>query len=153
MEELAKLREQFLKTAADFGPMTLHDAVVLDVNAEDFTCDIELGEIRVYGVRLRAVVSDNQSIDVLPKVGTQVIVGKIDEGDYIVFSCDEISLYRVTTGLTVLTMDTTGVLIQKGEESLKKILTDLVNGVLSVAAPKDVPTITRLVLRINDLLK
>lgn len=153
MEEIAKLREQFLKSAAAFGPMALHDAVVLAVSDEDFTCDIELDEIPVYGVRLRAVVSENQSIDVLPKAGSQVIVGKINEGDYIVFSCDEISLYRVTTGITVLTMDTTGVLIQKGEESLKKILTDLVNGVLSVAAPKDVPSITGLILRINDLLK
>lgn len=151
--ELQKIATEFAKRCAGDGPMALYDAEVTDVNEVDFTCDILLEGLPVYDVRLRAIVSDKQSIEVLPKVGAQVIVGKLADDDFIVIACDEIILYRVTVGTVVFKLDNTGVLVSKGNETLKKILTDLVNGVLSVAAPKDVPGITGLLTRINNLLK
>lgn len=153
MEWAAKLRDEFLKQAHAGGPMALYDAVVTAVDAEAFTCDILLNEVNFYEVRLRAVISDKQSIDVLPANGSAIVVGMMGDDDFIVIACDEISMYSITVGTTVFKLDSDGVLISNGTETLNKILTDLVKGVLSVAAAKDVPGITMLLTRINNLLK
>lgn len=151
--EIDKLAKTFAQRCAGDGPMPLYDAEVTEVNEDDFTCDILLDGLPLYDVRLRAIVSEKQSIDVLPKVGAQVVIGKLGDDDFLVIACDEITLHRVTIGTVVFKLNSDGVLISKGNETLNKILTDLVTGVLSVAAPKDVPGITALKIRINNLLK
>ncbi|MFC0514532.1 hypothetical protein ACFFGT_09980 [Mucilaginibacter angelicae] len=152
MNELNKLRRSFVKLAHAGGPVSFHDAVVVAVDQDAFTCDVLLDEAEVYGVRLRAVMSDRKSIDVLPVAGSPVVIGKLADDDYIVIACDQIAMYRITTGNTVLRVDAEGLLVSKGGDTLGKILNDLVRGVLSIAAPKDVPAITELIERINDLL-
>lgn len=142
-----------MQQAGAIGPVGFYDAQVLEVDESEFTCTILLDEVEIPEVRLRAVVSDNQSINVLPVVGSQVVVGKLADDDYIVIACDKVTMYQVTIGTTIFKLDSSGVLISKGTETLNKILTDLVNGILTIAAAKDVPGITALLLRINDLLK
>ncbi|WP_295714360.1 hypothetical protein [Mucilaginibacter sp.] len=153
MEDIAKLRMSFLAEAHRGGPATLYDAIVTDVDSDNFTCDILIDEIPVAGVRLRAIVSDSQSLDILPEVSSAILVGKLDDDDYIVIACDKIALYRVKVGSTEYKIDNTGILLSKGSETLNKILIDLVAGLLSIAAPKDVTSITNLIIRINELLK
>ncbi|WPU98379.1 hypothetical protein SNE26_20345 [Mucilaginibacter sp. cycad4] len=152
MNELNKLRRSFVKLAHAGGPLSFYDAVVLAVDDETFTCDVLLDEAEVYGVRLRAVLSDSKSIDVLPVRGALVVIGKLADDDYIVIACDQIAMYRITTGSTMLRVDPGGVLVSKDGETLGKILNDLVRGVLSIAAPKDVPAIAGLIERINNFL-
>lgn len=152
-EEISKLAETWRNEAAKRGPVAFYDATVVEVDADEYTCTIMLNEHERYEVRLRAVVSANHSIDVLPEAGSAVVVGKLADDDYIVIACDKVTEYRVTTGTVVYKIDSSGILISKGAETLNKILTDLVNGVLSVAAAKDVPGITGLLTRINNLLK
>lgn len=153
-QEIDKLRSQFIQESAKRGPMALYDAEVTAVDEAAYTCDVLLeGELPVAQVRLRAVISDNQSIDTLPAVGAQVVIGKMGEDDYIVIACDQITSQRVTVGGVVFTIDADGTLISKEDETLKKILTDLVTAVISIGAPKDVGTLTGLLTRINNLLK
>lgn len=153
-QEIDKLRREFLKQSAKHGPMALYDAEVTAVDDEAYTCDVLLeGELPIAQVRLRAVISDNQSIDTLPAVGAQVVIGKMGEDDYIVIACDQITSQRVTVGGVVFTIDAEGTLISKEDETLKKILTDVVTAVISIGAPKDVGTLTGLLTRINNLLK
>jgi hypothetical protein len=152
MEWAAKLRTEFLKQAHSGGPEPIYDAVVTAIDPETYTCTILLNEISLADVRLRAVVSNNQSIDVLPAIDSAVVVGKMGDDDFLVIACDQITSYRVTVGLMVFTIDQTGFKITNGTDSLAKILTDLVKGVLTIAAPKDVPDITALLLRISNLL-
>ncbi|WP_121812799.1 hypothetical protein [Mucilaginibacter kameinonensis] len=153
MDEISKLRQSFLEQAHAGGPVGFYDAEVIAVDSDSFTCDIKLNELPQYEVRLRAVVSENQSIEVLPAVGAAVVVGKLGDDDYIVLACDQVTMYRVTTGATVFKLNSDGVLISKGTETLNKILTDLVNAVMGIAAPKDMAALTLLINRINDLLK
>jgi hypothetical protein len=154
MEGIDKLRQAFIKEASKHGPAAFYDAVVLDVDSDAYSCNVTIDdEITLHEVRLRAVISDNQSIDVLPAVGAQVVIGKMADDDYIVIACDQISSYRVTVGAVVFTIDDTGTLISNGTETLKKILTDLVTAVMSIGAPKDMATLTELLIRINTLLK
>lgn len=153
MDEISKLRQSFLDQAHAGGPVGFYDAEVTDVDSDSFTCDIILNELPQYEVRLRAVVSDNKSIDILPAIGAAVVVGKLGDDDYLVIACDKITMYQVTTGTTVMRLNSDGVLIGKGDETLNKILTDLVNVVAGIAAPKDMAALTLLLDRINNLLK
>jgi hypothetical protein len=153
MEGLNKLRESFKAAAHAGGPLALHDATVLAVDTESFTCDIEMDGVQLPDVRLRAVVSENNSIDILPAINSAVIVGQLGDDDFIVLAFDEITSWRVTTGDTVMGLNSTGVQISKGDESLNKILTDLVKAVLTIAAAKDAASLTLLLTRIKTLLK
>lgn len=152
-EQIRKLRENFLDAAHEGGPLAIYDAVVLDVDADAFTCDIMLDEVEYPGIRLRAIVSEAHSIDVLPAIGSAVVVGMLGDDDYIVLAADEISSWSVTVDGTTVATDAEGIKISRGEETLKKILTDLVTAVLTIAAAKDAATLTQLLIRINTLLK
>jgi len=144
MDEISKLRQSFLEQAHAGGPVGFYDAEVIAVDSDSFTCDIMLNDLPQYEVRLRAVVSENQSIDVLPAIGAAVVVGKLADDDYIVIACDKITKYQVTTGDTAIRLNSDGVLIGKGSETLNKILTGLVNAVMGIAAPKDMAAFTLL---------
>jgi len=147
----ARLRE----IATAFGPEYLLDGVVDEVDTEAYTCDVEMdddGSIK-YGCRLRALSTGNKSIDVLPSVGSAVVIAKMGGEDYLVLACDEIDSYRVTVGAMVLTIDANGLGFSNGGDSLKAIMSDLVTGLLSVYAPKDVAGITALTGRIDNLLQ
>lgn len=152
-EKLRKLREDFLEAAHAGGPAAIYDATILEVDNEAYTCTIDLDGIDLPNIRLRAIVSDSHSIDVLPAVGSAVIVAKLDVDDFIVIASDEITNWRVTVGATSVAIDAGGIEISKGDETLKKILTDLIKSVLTIAAAKDAASLKQLLTRVNNLLK
>lgn len=153
MEQISKLREAFFAAAGSTGPRAVYDATVTAVYVDDYTCDIELDGVELPQVRLRAIVSDNYSLEILPVVGSAVIVAMMGDDDFIVLACDQISSWRATTGTTVIGIDDAGVQISRGNETLEKILTDLVKAVLTVAASKDAASLIALKTRIKTLLK
>jgi hypothetical protein len=71
----------------------------------------------------------------------------------LVIACDEITEYRVTIGTTVFKLTSDGHLISRGNETLKKVLTDVVDQIIKVGAFKDVPGLTAIKQRINNLLQ
>ncbi|QEM13485.1 hypothetical protein [Mucilaginibacter rubeus] len=152
-EKLRKLREDFLEAAHAGGPPAIYDATVLDVDNEAYTCTIDLDGIELPNIRLRAIVSNSHSVDVLPSVGSAVLVAKLDVDDFIIIASDVITDWRVTVGTTSVAIDTGGVEISKGDETLKNILTDLIAAVLTIAAAKDAAALKQLLTRVNNLLK
>lgn len=153
MEEIVKLRKEFLKQAHSGGPAAFHDATVTAVYPDTYTCDVLIeGEFEASSIRLRAVVSSNQSIDVLPAVNAAVVIGKLADDIYIVVAADVITSYRVTIGAMVLKVDDTGFQITNGVTSLKAILTGVVTQMLAIYAPKDIAGIENLQVLINSLL-
>jgi hypothetical protein len=149
-----QIRDNLKRIAKEHGPDMFFDGTVVEVDEDNYFADVQLdtGET-IFECRLRAMVAGNQSIDVLPAIGSAVVIAKLLDDEYIVIAADQIDSYRVTVGSTVIKVDETGVLIQKGTETLHKLINDLIQGVLSIAAPKNVPAITALVARNNDLLK
>ena len=151
-----KIRDGLKQIAAEHGPVMLFDGEVIAVDSTDYFCDVKLDtddEDIVYNVRLRAASIGNQSIDVLPKVGSEVTIAKIAQDDFILVAADEIDSYRVTVGTMVLTQDATGFKISNGTDTLKGILHDLVTEILGIYAPKDIAGITAIQTRINALLQ
>jgi hypothetical protein len=143
------------RIAEENGGDYLLDGEVDEVDAEAYTCDVvlETDGSTIYGCRLRATATDANSIDVLPTVGAAVVIAKMGGEDYLVLACDEITSFKVTVGVMVLTVDENGFGLSNGGDSLKSIMSDLVTGVLSIYAPKDVTGITALTARIEDLLQ
>lgn len=150
-----KIRDGLKLIAAQFGPIYILDGTVEAVDAEAYTCDVVLDDDggTIYACRLRATSTGAKSVDVLPGVGSAVVIAKMGAEEYLALACDEITSYRVTVGDMVFTIDETGFGITNGVDSLKSILTGFVNGLLSIYAPKDVAGITELLGKINGLLQ
>ncbi|MBC7399851.1 MAG: hypothetical protein H7289_07875 [Mucilaginibacter sp.] len=153
-EKLNKAREALAEFAGKFAPEFALQGIVKEIDTVNYTVDVEIETDVVYfDCRLRAVVSDKKSIDVLPKMGSKVLLLKISESDYLVLACDEITEYKITVGTAVYKLDATGHVIGKGTETLKKILGDLIDTVLTIGAYKDTASLTQIKQRINNLLK
>lgn len=149
-----KIKDGLLRIARQHGPVLLYDGIITAVDAENYFVDVQLDtEGVIYECRLRAASIGNKSIDVLPAIGAAVVLAKIADDDYMVLACDEVDDIRFTAQGFEIQLNDEGISVTNGTETLNKILTDLVTGVLSVAAPKDVPGLTELLTRINTLLK
>lgn len=155
MNKHQKIKEGLIRIAKNFGPDLILSATVESVYSEDYTCDVilDMDGSTVLGCRLRATSSGTSSIDILPVVGSSVMLAEMGVKEYLVIACDEITSYRVAVGDMILTIDENGFGITNGVDSLKSILTAFVNGLLSVYAPKDVAGITELLAKINGLLQ
>lgn len=149
-----QIRDRLKSIAEEHGPDIFKDGTVIEVDDDNYFADVKLDTGETYfECRLRAMVAGNQSIDVLPAVGSAVVIAKIIDDEYIVIACDKISSYRVTVGTTVFKLDETGALISKGNETLNKILNDLIQIIIGIGAFKDMPGLAAIKIRINDLLK
>jgi hypothetical protein len=150
-----KIRDGLKRIAAERGPIMLFDGEVIAVDETDYFCDVQsdIDPTAVYQqVRLRAASIGNQSIDILPAIGSEVVIAKIAEDDYILIAADEISSYRVTVGDMVLTVTDAGFSISNGTTSLKGILNGMVTQMLAIYAPKDIAGINALTPQIDGLL-
>lgn len=150
-----QIKAAFKRIAKADGPDIIFEGTITDVDDEAYTADVEIDNDggTIFDVRLRAVASGSKSIDVLPAIGAEVVLAKISDDEFIILACDEITEYRLTIGNTVYKVDSTGHEISKGNESLKKVLNDLVDVILTIGAFKDTATLTLIKQRLNNLLK
>lgn len=149
-----QIREALKRIAGSFGPDILLEGKITGIDTENYLVDVELDkEGQLFDVRLRAVSGGNKSIDILPAEGAAVVIAKIADDEYLVLACDQITEYKITVAQAEFKLTESGHLISKGTETLNKILTDLVDQVLKVYAPKDVPGLTAIKQRINNLLQ
>lgn len=129
------------------------EGVVTSVDDVDFVADVKLdndgGDL--FDVRLKAVAGAVKSIEVLPKVGAEVVLVNIVAEEYLIVSCSEIEKYKVSVGDASLTITNQGFEIKRGNESLQSILNEIVAQMLKIYAPKDVAGITAITPRIDQL--
>jgi hypothetical protein len=148
-------RDRLRQIAAEHGPLMLFDGEVVAVDDTDYFCDVQLDtddNAVIPQVRLRAASIGNQSIDILPAIGSEVVIAKIAEDDYILIAADEITSYRVTVGTMVLTVMDTGFSITNGTNSLNDILSAIIAQMLEIYAPKNIAGINAITPQINGLL-
>jgi len=149
------IRDGLKRIASEHGPVMLLDGEVVAVDDTDYFIDVALdtdADAVISNVRLRACSIGNQSIDILPAVGSEVVIAKIAEDDYILIAADEITSYRVTVGNNVLTVTNAGFSITNGTNNLKGILNSLVTQMLAIYAPKDIAGINAITAQINSLM-
>src|SRR5580700_4201785 len=112
-----KIRDGLKRIASEHGPVMLFDGEVVNVDSTDYFIDVQPdtdASAIIPNVRLRAASIGNQSIDVLPAMGSEVTIAKIAEDDYILIAADVITSYRVTVGTMVLTVTQSGFSISNG---------------------------------------
>lgn len=151
-ENLTKLFKQHNKAL----PALVTTGTVKDVDTAKYTCTVtRIDRPTLYDVRLNAVEFEGSRFTVVPKAGTEVLVCQIeaDQAEAYLLACSQVESVLMKVGTASYQLDDTGHAFSKGQESLKKILNELTDQVLKVYAPKDVPGLTALKQRINDLLK
>ncbi len=74
------------------------------VNEGQTTCDVDIEtDVTIFDVRLRAVVTDNKGMWVLPKVNSFVVIAQVEGGtDFVLLSASEVDKVFIVIGSTTL---------------------------------------------------
>lgn len=127
------------------------------VDLKNFTCDVTTrNDGDVLDVRLRSIIDEQDTGYVLvPKISSTVIISPIinDNAQYYVAMFSEIDKIHMNVGGNILDIDETGFSMKNDQEDLKDILTSFCDEMLKIYAPKNVPGINDIKLRIKRLLK
>lgn len=168
MSKQDEIRKALGAFSSRYGPQNTMLATVKSVDEGEFTCvlvDDDNDELEYPDVRLRPVLDGNESITVFPKVGTWALVVRIEEDeDWMVIAvgeADKISNLAETeiksiVGTSEFTIDD-GFLMQKGSDTLKQILTLIVEAVQPIVVIYGnnpvYAKLTQALTKINNLLK
>lgn len=133
-ESLKKIKEQFAKFASQYGPDVIRFGEAIQINDDD-TIQVELLDGAVIpDVRLKPLISDGNYVIVSPVVNTSVLIAAIENSDeYVLLCCDQPEEVRIKIGQTELIVNSTGVKMQKGGDSIKDILTLIIDAVTPIA--------------------
>lgn len=131
MPTAEQIRKRLEQMAKNDGPAVSNIAKVKTVDEQKGTCVLidEDGQ-EILDVRLRPVLTGKKSFVLVPKVGSYVLAVRIeDDDDWMVLAADEIEKIGYYIGNTVVEIDALGFLFQKDNETLKKILADLISAI------------------------
>jgi hypothetical protein len=155
--------QEVRKKLLDFIAKATDDMVLAKViSAEESVCKVQLIEnedIILENIKTTASQENEKGFLLKPKTDSIVLVSK-RENAIIMFSELETATLKIEN--TTLKIDATGFEIKKQNETLKKILADLVqvitqmtftNSAGSTAVANNVASFTSITTRINDLLK
>lgn len=135
MPTAEQIRKRLEQMAKNDGPAVSNIAKVKTVDEQKGTCVLidEDGQ-EILDVRLRPVLTDKKSFVLVPKVGSYVLAVRIeDNDDWMVLAADEIEKIGYYIGSTIFEIDAMGFLLKKENETLKKILADLVGAVKAMS--------------------
>ena len=135
-KDLEDIKDQLGKFAAKHGPTAIIPVTVTAIN-EDDTVAVEFSDDSVIDdVRLRSVVKDGNKVLIIPTVGSVVLVGRIENSEeYVVLAVEEISEIKYVIGDTTFSMTDAGFLIQRGTETNKKLLQDILSRIEELTVP------------------
>jgi len=156
-KEIEEMAERARRIARRVGPKVIVPATVIAINNDD-TIEIEFSDgSTVDDCRLKAVVKAGNKVLLIPAVDSNVLVGKIENSDeYIVISVDEITEMVVLVDDVRFKVDASGFLFQKDNDTLKQILTLIVQSVLGIVVLQgrnpDYIKLQQSLVKINNLL-
>jgi predicted nucleic acid-binding Zn-ribbon protein len=164
-----QIRQALKDMAKDHGPAVSNIAKVKSVDESTALCVlIDEDEQEILNVRLRPVLSDKKSFILVPKVGSYVLAVRVeDDDDWMIIAADEVTKVGYYIENTIIEIDAAGFLFQKENETLKKIMVDLITAIKAmsflVTTPdtltgstttlNNVPQFTAIETRINQFLK
>ena len=163
-----QIRAKLKQMAKDDGPAVSNIAKVKSVNETKATCVlVDEDDQEIFDVRLRPVLTGHKSFILVPKVGSFVLAVRVeDDEDWMVIAADEIEKIGYYIGTSIFEIDATGFLLKKQNETLKKIMVDLVGAVKAMSFVVTTPSgpgatatlnnlaqFTAIESRINEFLK
>ena len=113
-------KEQLGNFASKFGPKVIVPAKVTAVDSSNDTVEIEFSDgATVDDARLRSVVKAGNKVVMVPKVGSIVQVGRIENSDeWLVIAVEEITAIKYVIGSVSFLVDENGFVIKKGTDTL-----------------------------------
>lgn len=161
MEEIAKFWAKIERMIRDREKTILYGSVT-EVNEQERTCSVQVGNV-VYGdVRLYGVVKPGlKGFVMFPKIDSMVLVGRIEESnelfvvmftevDKIIYTVEDISITADKKGCDIIAKDSNikitpgGMTFVRSGSGLKKTLSDLIDAitkltVTTAVGPSGVP--------------
>lgn len=135
MATAEQIRAGLKEMAKNDGPAVSCIAKVKSVDETKAICVLvdEDGQ-EIFNVRLRPVLTGNKSFILVPKEKSYVLAVRVeDDDDWMVIAADEIKKIGYYIGNTIIEIDATGFLFKKENETLKKIMVDLVGAVKAMS--------------------
>ena len=103
---------------------------VLEVNMQETTVDVKPidGTAEIFDVRLQAE-SETGGLVIFPKVGSMVLVVFLNKNNAAVVNTSEIEKFSLVIEPCTFEVDSTGFLLKKENETLKKLIADLIKAI------------------------
>jgi hypothetical protein len=153
MDKKQQIRERLRTMAGKDGPVQTLLAIVESVDVDEYTCVLNDDDILIYDVRLRPVINENESLTLVPKVGSWVLAIRIeDDEEWMVIAVDEVDRYRIVVGNMLFQMKDGKFMVSSGAESLGKLIDELILQIQAIYAPKNSAAITLIQNRFKALL-
>ena len=108
-----EIRQALAASLKDKPVTVLAKVSAVDTTAR--TCDIDDDGVEMYGIRLQCITDGNTGITVWPKVGSQVLCLRIEEGDtYAIVQTAEVDKLEIKIEGKSLTADKDGFVFNNG---------------------------------------
>lgn len=135
----------------------VYAAIVKSVDKVNSVCVVELDELQIGNVRLRAMVNENATgIKFFPVVGSFVLITRLDNEEFFVAMVSEVEAVRLETDTSVLEVNN-GILLKKDNDTLKDALTLIIDSVKKIMVlygnNPDFIKLAQAQTKINNLLK
>lgn len=146
MDKGEQIREGLHAMAARFGPAATMIATVDSVDEANGLCTLDDDDLLIYEVRLRALITGNENIIIVPKVGSYVLALRLENTEeWMVLACDQIDKYKIVAGNSSFEMDGELFLLKNENDTLKDLLNDLLQAIQEMVFTTNVgPTINLL---------
>ena len=143
MEKAEQIREGLHAMAARFGPAATMIAIVDSVDEVNQLCTLDDDDLLIYEVRLRALITGNENIIIVPKVGSYVLALRLENTEeWMVLACDQIDKIKVVVGNSSFEMDGETFLFKNDVDTLKDLMNDLLQAIQEMVFTTNVgPTI------------
>lgn len=130
--------QEIIKQLSKNTTTQLQIAKVIEVGDQQCTVDFEDGRPILQGVRLKAVLDNNDNTFLLvPKIGSYVAVGPIMNNNAVhaVLVCSEVERLELKISSTYFEIDQEGFLLKIQSENLASVLSSLIDAICSITVP------------------
>lgn len=127
------IKEQLAAFAGKYGPVAIQHAEVESLNEDDTIVVKTIGGDEIDDVRLKSVVKAGNKLILTPKIGSTVLIGRIEAGDeWVMISADEVDKITLVIDEMRIEVDESGLLVQKQDDSLKDVLNLIIDAVKQI---------------------
>lgn len=160
MTAAEQLRQALSAHAAKHGPVQTVLAVVTEVQELAGTCTVQDDDGPPwYGIRLTPAITQGKNFRIVPTVGCKCLMARIEggEGDWWLMWAEQIEKWQLETDGVEMELDGNGLLLKKGTDTLKQIITLMIEAMQVVVVLQgnnpDYVKLTQAMAKANNLLK
>lgn len=127
------IKEQLGRFSEKYAPVSIMHADVVAINEND-TIQVEtVGGNEIDDVRLKSVIKAGNKLILTPKVGTTVLIGRVENGeDWVLISADEVEKVSLVINDVNIEIDENGLMVSKGGDNLKEIFELIISAVKQI---------------------